>query len=245
MLQFKSELPPPRYALDGDLADSEYGVQTTREISFDAAPDVQTLVLVAHRCAPAVAGLLAAPAFHVRMTVATRSDAAVAGIDDFYEAEADSAEYERRQTFEAAGFCGPKDLTFVQLPALAFADAAALGRRLIDALAPRALVLLAPGQSFMDAPVAYVQTAGGTPPAGLPRAAPPVLVQGTGAAAVARAQQRGVPALALVVAADGPCDYEVVPSAHIDALRRAACDVLGLRLPDAPRVERDMSLLYV
>lgn len=250
---FKDELPPPRYALDGDVADAE--LPQTTEFRLEVhVPSLagHDLLLLAPRCAT-VLGALDDELGHAEVHCVTRAKAERT-VQGLYETEADESDFSASHTYRIAvhrlrgGAPAQAPAAVAVLPAMPEAEAAFTGAKLVPALAPARVVLVTPGQSFMDAPVCYLATsesaAAGLKQARIPRAQPPVLVQGAGAACVSRAQQLGTPALALVLSSDGPPNYEIVATGSAELASEALVAIFGRQIGHRG-VERGVSELYV
>lgn len=238
---FKDEFPPPRYTLDGDIVDSALPYTISHEFTSDVPLLTgHTLVLIAPRCA----GILPLGAHfgsaEVRTTQQTTHEHT---IDGFYEADTDGTDFKATHTsrldfHEVEGTDSP--VIAAELPALLEEDAAFAGKHLLD-LKPQKIVLVTPGQSFMESPVCALCTSTESVP-DVPPAVPPVIVQGVGAAAVSRAQQLNIPAIALVLSSDGPSNHEIVTVGSTERASRALDVLLGRAVR---KVEKRVSELCV
>lgn len=251
---FKGEAPPPRYSLEGDVEDQEVLTERTFKLEIKAPDNTGSLlVLLAPRCAQLASDIGGVPLSVAHLVCYTRPKQLVSSsavVQDFYEVDAAEEDFTTTKQYPIALVRGPHDCLLAILPPVDEAQSAFLGRELVLALKPSKVVLATPGSSFMESDVCYLansQYMATAPPAlqQIPRAEPPVIVQGAGAAAVSRAQQLHLPCLALVVSADGPPNYEAIRDTSLRDLRRALFDVLNLKLASSSQVENRMSVLYV
>lgn len=249
---FRGEAPPPRYALEDDVEDQELLTERRFELKIDVPENSGMLVLLAPRCAVLASDMGGVPLNSALLVSYTlpRHSALSTAVQDFYEVDAVEEDFCTTKQSPVPLFKGPRNCLLAVLPPADEAQAAFLGRELVLVLKPSKVVLATPGSSFMKSAVSYLANSqymesSSSSLKQIPRAEPPVMVQGAGAAAVSRAHQLHLPCLALVVSADGPPNYEIVRDSSMEELRRALFDTLELKLASGSQVENKMSVLYV
>lgn len=248
---FKDDLPPPRYALDSDLADQEVPYETKYELDTGVADLTgANLLLIAPRLHGLIASLGVSEISKLKLTTSKtfRPEFVNSSSLEFYETDADIADFASHNDYYIRVFKGPSNYLVIELPTnTTEAEDAFFGSELIKKLQPKQVVLGTPGASFMESPICYLASTNSTikAPSHIPVAEPPAVAQGSGASAVSCALRLDIPSFVLILKSEGAVHHEVFSISSFEDYRKALIDLLGLKVVPPAEVERNVSVLYV
>lgn len=240
---FKDELPPSRYAVGDDLDDDEI---LAIELHVDLkCPEIKELLLLPPRLHDMLYLNDQVPVGNIQLTI-KKPQIELRQLDNGLEDY--DTDLERRSHVMANIYelIGERNLHAALLPSLDVEKAAYLGTHLIREALPTKLWVCAPANGA--GALSQLRTSNAEDGFGphLPITPPPTIIRGTAAAAFAEAARLEIPACALLLPADGVCDFEVV------SLKNEARNVLlkALKItkyipPPMPAVESKMKSFYI
>lgn len=248
---FKDDLPPPRYALDSDLTDQEVPYDTKYELDIGLTKLTgANLLLIAPRLHGLIStlGVSEIGRLKLRTTKTFRPEFVNSNSLEFYETEADIADFASHNDHSIRVFKGPSNYVIIELPTnTTEAEDAFFGSELIKKVQPRQVILGTPGASFMESHICYLASANSIidVPSYIPLAEPPAQVQGSGASAVSCALRLNIPSFVLALKSEGAVHHEVFSLSSFEEYRKVLINLLGLKVVPPAEVERKVSVLYV